>query len=49
MVNEAVRAWHAGFGGWREIKADMNTYAIGIEIVNTGDEPFNDIQVLTHV
>lgn len=39
MVAEEMRAWHAGAGGWAGL-ADINSRSIGIELVNTGAEPF---------
>ena len=49
MVREEDRAWHAGRGSWRDIKSDMNSASIGIEIVNTGYEwgyvPFPEEQM----
>ncbi|SDE77689.1 N-acetylmuramoyl-L-alanine amidase [Mucilaginibacter pineti] len=44
MLNDYLRAWHAGVSKWGSI-SDMNSCSIGIEIDNNGREPFNDIQV----
>jgi N-acetylmuramoyl-L-alanine amidase len=48
MVDEEMRAWHAGRSYWRGI-TDVNSASIGIEIVNPGHEwgyrPFPDAQV----
>jgi N-acetylmuramoyl-L-alanine amidase len=48
MVNEDMRAWHAGRSYWRGI-TDVNSASVGIEIVNPGHEwgyrPFPDAQV----
>ncbi|WP_114939505.1 N-acetylmuramoyl-L-alanine amidase [Mucilaginibacter endophyticus] len=44
MLNDYLRAWHAGISKWGSI-SDMNSCSIGIEIDNNGHEPFNDIQV----
>jgi N-acetylmuramoyl-L-alanine amidase len=35
MVAEAARAWHAGAGSWFR-REDVNSFSIGIEIVNPG-------------
>nr|WP_240778604.1 N-acetylmuramoyl-L-alanine amidase [Salipiger aestuarii] len=44
LVREDMRAWHAGRGTWGGV-CDVNSRSIGIEMVNTGDEPFPDRQI----
>ncbi|WP_299353708.1 N-acetylmuramoyl-L-alanine amidase [uncultured Shimia sp.] len=44
MVDEKMRAWHAGAGQWRGID-DVNSRSIGIELANTGDHPFPEPQM----
>ncbi|WP_368667667.1 N-acetylmuramoyl-L-alanine amidase [Salipiger sp. PrR002] len=44
LVTEEMRAWHAGLGAWGSV-AEVNSRSIGIEIANTGDEPFPDAQM----
>lgn len=44
LVDEAMRAWHAGAGAWGG-EGDVNSRSIGIELVNAGDEPFPDPQM----
>jgi len=39
MVAEDMRAWHAGAGAWAGL-LDINSRSIGVELVNTGAEPF---------
>ncbi len=39
LVDEALRAWHAGAGSWGSV-TDVNSRSIGIELANSGDEPF---------
>ena len=39
MVNDYLRAWHAGSSKWGHI-TDMNSCSIGIELDNNGSEPF---------
>ncbi len=41
MVDEADRAWHAGGGAWGRVR-DVNSRSIGIELDNTGREPFSE-------
>lgn len=35
LVDEAMRAWHAGAGAWGEV-ADVNSRSIGVELANPG-------------
>ena len=44
LVDEAARAWHAGAGEWRGA-GDVNSRSIGIELANTGREPFPEPQM----
>jgi len=39
LVAEDMRAWHAGAGAWGDV-VDVNSHAIGIELVNSGCTPF---------
>jgi N-acetylmuramoyl-L-alanine amidase len=44
MLNDYLRAWHAGIGKWGNL-TDVNSSSIGIEIDNNGFEAFTDRQV----
>lgn len=44
MVNDYLRAQHAGLGKWGN-DTDLNSSSIGIEIDNNGDEPYPDVQI----
>jgi N-acetylmuramoyl-L-alanine amidase len=44
MLNDLLRAHHAGVGKWGSI-TDMNSGSIGIEIDNNGSEPFTEQQM----
>lgn len=39
LVDEKMRAWHAGAGSWGDV-GDVNSRSIGIEMANTGFAPF---------
>ena len=45
LVDEAMRAWHAGSGRWAGL-TDINSHSIGIELANTGFHPFPEPQML---
>jgi len=44
MLNDYMRAWHAGTGKWGK-DADINSSSIGIELDNNGSEPFAEAQI----
>ncbi len=44
MVDEGMRAWHAGAGRWGDVE-DVNSRSIGIELANLGDHPFPEPQM----
>lgn len=44
LVDERQRAWHAGQSWWGG-NTDLNSSSIGIELDNTGDEPFPEVQI----
>lgn len=44
LVDEALRAWHAGAGAWGAV-SDVNSRSIGIELANPGDAPFPEPQM----
>jgi N-acetylmuramoyl-L-alanine amidase len=44
MLNDYLRAWHAGAGKWGNL-TDINSASIGIEIDNNGFETFTTPQV----
>jgi N-acetylmuramoyl-L-alanine amidase len=44
MVNTFYRAWHAG-NSVIDGRTNVNDYSVGIEIVNTGSEPYPEAQV----
>ena len=39
MVDERLRAWHAGAGQWGDV-TDVNSRSIGVELDNDGTAPF---------
>ena len=44
MLNDYLRAWHAGSGKWGN-NTDVNSSSIGIELDNYGDGPFAQAQI----
>ena len=44
MLNDYLRAWHAGIGSWGK-NTDINSCSIGIELDNNGNEKFSDLQI----
>lgn len=44
MLNDYLRAWHAGVSRWGNI-TDINSASIGIELDNNGFEPFTEPQI----
>ena len=46
LVDEKMRAWHAGESHWAGI-TDMNSASVGIELDNNGAEPFAEAQIVT--
>ncbi|MEZ7507043.1 N-acetylmuramoyl-L-alanine amidase [Flavobacterium sp. Arc2] len=44
MLNDYLRAWHAGSGSWGK-DTDINSSSIGIELDNNGFEPFSEAQI----
>ncbi len=44
LVPEALRAWHAGAGEWAGL-GDINSHSIGIELANSGSQPFPEAQM----
>ncbi len=44
MLNDYLRAWHAGNASWGKT-TDMNSASIGIELDNNGFEPFSNNQI----
>jgi len=44
MLNDYLRAWHAGISSWGK-NTDINSSSIGIELDNNGSEPFSEAQI----
>ena len=44
MLNDYLRAWHAGRGSWGR-DTDINSSSVGIELDNNGSEPFSEAQI----
>jgi N-acetyl-anhydromuramyl-L-alanine amidase AmpD len=46
MLNDYLRAWHAGSGSWGK-NNDINSASIGIELDNNGTEVFSEEQIIS--
>ncbi len=46
LVDEDRRAWHAGASYWGG-NTDLNSASIGIELDNTGTEPYSEAQIVS--
>jgi len=46
LVQETMRAWHAGAGAWGAVR-DVNSRSIGIEIDNDGLSPYSEPAMAT--
>lgn len=46
MLNDCLRAWHAGAGSWGNL-TDVNSSSIGIELDNNGFEVFPETQIVS--
>lgn len=44
LVDETMRAWHAGAGQWGVV-TDINSRSIGVELANSGFAPFPEPQM----
>ncbi|MBA4749485.1 MAG: N-acetylmuramoyl-L-alanine amidase [Alphaproteobacteria bacterium] len=45
LVDEEMSAWHAGLSSWGGyIEGSLNTWSIGIELVNFGNHPYTEAQ-----
>ena len=44
LVPDEMRAWHAGEGSWQGLE-DINSRSIGIELANSGAQPFANRQM----
>jgi N-acetylmuramoyl-L-alanine amidase len=44
MLNDYLRAWHAGAGSWGNL-TDVNSSSIGIELDNNGFDSFPEMQI----